>query len=81
VYGNTFFQRLPCVLRAAIGQSSVIFIPTNFFGSSVGVILITSLDPEDRARAEAYDVVHDFLNKSLTTDDLQRLARDICLQS
>lgn len=38
------------------------------------VMLTTSLDPSDRARAERFDVVKDFLNKPLTAADVQHVA-------
>ena len=45
------------------------------FTHVVIVMLTTSLDPADRARAEQFSVVRDFINKPLTVDDVKRAAQ------
>ncbi len=42
--------------------------------TSVVVMLTTSLDPKDEARAASHAPVKDFLNKPLTAEHVQRLA-------
>ena len=44
------------------------------FKSIVVVMLTTSLNPDDRARAAKYDTVRDFLNKPLTVEHLENIA-------
>jgi CheY-like chemotaxis protein len=45
------------------------------FAKCVVVMLTTSLNPSDQARAESYEVVRDFVNKPLTLARLEALAR------
>ena len=45
------------------------------FTHVVIVMLTTSLDPADRARAEQFSVVRDFINKPLTVDHVKRAAQ------
>lgn len=45
------------------------------FAEGVVIMLTTSLDPQDRARAEGFPVVRDYLNKPLTDDDVRTAAR------
>ena len=44
------------------------------FKSIVVVMLTTSLNPDDRARAAKFDTVRDFLNKPLTIQHLEHIA-------
>lgn len=44
------------------------------FSAHVVIMLTTSLNPDDKARAMSYDVVQDFLNKPLTSENLLDLA-------
>lgn len=44
------------------------------FARAVVVMLTTSLDPRDRARAMSFDVVKDYINKPLTVDHLRHVA-------
>ena len=44
------------------------------FNGIVVVMLTTSLNPDDRARAESFDSVRDFLNKPLTVQHLESIA-------
>lgn len=44
------------------------------------VMLTTSLDPTDHARAQQFELVKDFLNKPLTLDDVKHVA-DLVTQS
>lgn len=44
------------------------------FAHVVIVMLTTSLEPRDRARAADFEVVRDFINKPLTVDHVQRAA-------
>lgn len=44
------------------------------FAKSCVVMLTTSLNPNDRARAEQFDVVRDFISKPLTVPQLQKVA-------
>lgn len=44
------------------------------FSGSVVVMLTTSLDPRDQAKAAKFDIVRAFLNKPLTTDHLVDIA-------
>ena len=44
------------------------------FKGIVVVMLTTSLNPDDRARAESFDAVRDFLNKPLTIGHLEHIA-------
>ncbi|MEL7344234.1 MAG: response regulator [Pseudomonadota bacterium] len=44
------------------------------FTSRVVIMLTTSLNPADRARAESFGVVRDYLNKPLTLQEAQRVA-------
>ncbi len=44
------------------------------FTSRVVIMLTTSLNPEDRKRAEAFKVVRDFLNKPLTVEEAKDVA-------
>ena len=37
-------------------------------------MLTSSLNPDDRARAERYQAVQEFLSKPLTIDDVQTIA-------
>ncbi|MEM7598900.1 MAG: response regulator [Pseudomonadota bacterium] len=45
------------------------------FVKTVVVMLTTSLNPDDRTRAESYDVVRDFINKPLTIEHVERVAK------
>ncbi|QHQ37126.1 response regulator [Algicella marina] len=45
------------------------------FTRLVVVMLTTSLDPRDAERARSYSVVRDFLNKPLSTEHLDQIAR------
>ncbi|MEL6478783.1 MAG: response regulator [Pseudomonadota bacterium] len=44
------------------------------FAKIVIVMLTTSLDPKDRARAAEFEVVRDFINKPLTIDHVRHAA-------
>ena len=44
------------------------------FVKTVVVMLTTSLNPNDRTRAENFDVVRDFINKPLTMSNVERIA-------
>ncbi|MEL6648205.1 MAG: response regulator [Pseudomonadota bacterium] len=44
------------------------------FVKTVVVMLTTSLNPNDRTRAENFDVVRDFINKPLTLAHVERIA-------
>ena len=44
------------------------------FSSRVVIMLTSSLNPDDRARAERYQAVQEFLSKPLTIDDVQTIA-------
>lgn len=44
------------------------------FARCVVIMLTTSLDPRDEARARQFDVVKKYLNKPLTLDDLRHVA-------
>ncbi|UWQ78121.1 response regulator [Leisingera sp. S132] len=44
------------------------------FAKSVVVMITTSLNPEDKARAMRFDVVKDFLNKPLTVEHVKQIA-------
>ena len=39
------------------------------------VMLTTSIAPEDRARADSFDAVRDFISKPLSVDDVAHVAR------
>ncbi len=43
------------------------------FAAVVVIMLTTSLDPKDRARAEQLELVKDYLNKPLTSEGLTRV--------
>ena len=43
------------------------------FAGAVIIMLTTSLNPDDHAKAERYDVVKDFLNKPLSVDDVAKV--------
>ncbi|MBT0958518.1 response regulator [Alphaproteobacteria bacterium KMM 3653] len=45
------------------------------FAKCVVVMLTTSLDPEDQARAEASETINKFLRKPLSIEDLQEVAQ------
>ncbi|WP_127109101.1 response regulator [Pararhodobacter zhoushanensis] len=45
------------------------------FVKGVVVMLTTSLNPADRERAETFGVVKDFINKPLTIEHVQRVAK------
>ncbi|MEM1163306.1 MAG: response regulator [Pseudomonadota bacterium] len=45
------------------------------FADAVIVMLTTSLDPKDHDRAMGYDVVKDFINKPLTIEHVQQVAK------
>ena len=45
------------------------------FANKVIVMLTTSLDPSDMARARSNKVIRDYLHKPLTVDDVERIAR------
>jgi CheY-like chemotaxis protein len=47
------------------------------FDAHVVVMLTTSLDPEDRKRAARFRCVRQFLNKPLTVEMVQDVARDL----
>ncbi|MEO0913123.1 MAG: response regulator [Pseudomonadota bacterium] len=47
----------------------------NDFAKLVVVMLTTSLDPRDAERARSFPVVRDFLNKPLTAEHLDQIAR------
>lgn len=44
------------------------------FAKCVVIMLTTSLDPMDEARARKFDVVKDYLNKPLNVDDISKVA-------
>ncbi len=44
------------------------------FSKTAVVMLTTSLNPNDRVRAESYDVVRDFINKPLTLKHVETIA-------
>ncbi len=44
------------------------------FAKACVVMLTTSLNPDDRSRAESFDVVRDFINKPLTIAQVQEIA-------
>lgn len=45
------------------------------FARTVVIMLTTSLDPGDEARAKSFSVVRDFINKPLTADHVQSAAQ------
>jgi CheY-like chemotaxis protein len=45
------------------------------FVKTVVVMLTTSLNPDDRKRAESFDVVKQFLNKPLTVEHIEHAAK------
>ncbi len=45
------------------------------FAKVVVIMLTTSLNPGDRQRAEAFEVVREFLNKPLTVEDVIEVGR------
>ncbi|MEO0370831.1 MAG: response regulator [Pseudomonadota bacterium] len=49
------------------------------FASSVVIMLTSSLNPRDRAKAEAFDAVRGFLPKPLTIHDSQQVATDAAI--
>ncbi|MEO0851368.1 MAG: response regulator [Pseudomonadota bacterium] len=44
------------------------------FNSRVVIMLTSSLNPDDRSRAESYSAVREFLSKPLTINDVQTIA-------
>ncbi len=44
------------------------------FARSVVVMITTSLNPDDKARAMSFDVVKEFINKPLTVEHLKEIA-------
>lgn len=51
-------------------------LPPEQQGDQVVVMLTTSLNPDDRRRAEEHGCVHKFLSKPLTIEALQRLVEE-----
>lgn len=45
------------------------------FARTVVIMLTTSLEPSDEARARSFDVVHDFIAKPLTEDHVRAAAQ------
>ena len=44
------------------------------FAHVVVVMLTTSLNPDDRERAESFDVVKEFINKPLTVEHVEKVS-------
>ncbi len=47
------------------------------FAKIVVAMLTTSLNPDDRVRAEAYDVVKEYITKPLTTDHVEHVVKHL----
>lgn len=45
------------------------------FSNLVIIMLTTSLNPEDKIRADSYSIVRDYITKPLTLDELKRVVR------
>lgn len=65
---------MPCMTGFQFLEAATEELGTKFVAMVV-VMLTTSLNPKDRAKADDFEVVKDYINKPLTNDDIHRVAR------